>query len=220
MIPNYSYIYSFCTHVLSPSFSHFLSPCISLCMFLARVYSGHVFIVIFLIFAHCISLSHSILHTVHVRTSLDMQVRPRADFCTPATCCSHFSMFCSIFIRFVRSSRANGVAITLLVYLTFSLVVECSLLYRTQFTCERGWHFYFLFFFQLVSGRYFCTRGDVLGYVSFFLLFLPGVIWFIILKYIYIILQYYILCYIYNIIYILYYIYYIIYITIYIYILF
>ncbi len=109
MIPNYSYIYSFCTHVIIYYFSHFLSPCISLCMFLARVYNGHVFIAIFLIFAHCISLSHSILHTVHLRTSLDMQVRPRADFCTSATCCSHFFY-----------------------------VLQHYYLIRTKFTCERG----------------------------------------------------------------------------------
>jgi hypothetical protein len=36
--------------------------------------------------------------------------------------------------------------------------------FRTKFTCERGCYFIFL-----VSGRYFCTRGDVLGYLTYFL---------------------------------------------------
>jgi hypothetical protein len=63
-----------------------------------------------------------------------------------------FRCYNSIFIInwFVRSSRANGVDI-LLIYT-----------YSTKFTCERGWAFIYL-----VSGRYFCRRGDVLGYVSF-----------------------------------------------------
>jgi hypothetical protein len=94
-------------------------------------------------------------HTVHVRTK---QVRPRADCCTPAACPNLYTSL--VGLHFVRSSRANGVAIPFLLYSSWLKNVPCWFVrssrangvdiliiytYSTKFTCERGWYFISLF---------------------------------------------------------------------------
>ena len=95
---------------------------------------------------HRCRMFHVDSYKVHVRTGLIFYL-----FIPIAQSSRANGVDISVFIPIAQSSRANGVD-TLLIYT-----------YSTKFTCERGWYFIYL-----VSGRYFCMRGDVLGYVFVF----------------------------------------------------
>ena len=68
-----------------------------------------------------------------------------------------FIIFHFALLHFARSSRANGVD-----YFSFTFFVTYPPS-RSKFTRERG-----CFFFVLVSGRYFCSRGGRVGIYTVF----------------------------------------------------
>ena len=95
-------------------------------------------------------------HKVHVRTGLNNQVRPRADCCTPATLLLYSYIFSSLIIIFLSSPGSHKVHVrTGLIFYSFIPIAQSSrangvdilyiYTYSTKFTCERGWHFTYLY---------------------------------------------------------------------------